>query len=320
MELKGIRVPRFHSLCYTKSASCVCSSSALSFFRLGNCETPASGASSQLFLSIAMAQHTENVASVPPGLRSAAAAARAEVSGIARPQRVKDSAQVHMSVPAPEVAVPQGDTYESLMRLPRALFTEKLKAGSYTDVQACCKALSISTKGSPDELENRLVAYQDDFVGKAESGGRSQPPTTDVEDDSFADSKLPWTSVLPARLPSGGALVDPLPDPWRAYIGTPHATRRSSGAHSGSSPLLNQSIQNLEAFPADTNAPALPPIAPSPAPQQTDDPDSILQALLQSQNALLQGVNEMLANTATTQTLTRFHELQSREMQTYVET
>ena len=45
----------------------------------------------------------------------------------------------------------------------------------------------------------------------------------------------------------------------------------------------------------------------------------ILQALLQGQNALLQGVNDMHANIVTTQTVARFHELQSREMQTYVQ-
>ena len=141
-----------------------------------------------------------------------------------------------------------------------------------------------------------------------------------------AISTGPW--LLPEPLPVAAAhdpllstniAVDHLPDPWRAYIGTPHATRRSSGARSGLSPLLNQNRQSLEAFLADTTAPALPPIAPTPAPQQHDGPDAILQALLQGQNALLQGVNEMRANMVTTQTLAKFHELQSREMQTYVQ-
>ena len=47
--------------------------------------------------------------------------------------------------------------------------------------------------------------------------------------------------------------ADLLPDPWRAYITTPHATRRATGAHSGLSPLLKQSRQRLEAFLAEAS-------------------------------------------------------------------
>ena len=79
-----------------------------------------------------------------------------------------------------------------------------------------------------EEVEKRRGASVDE-----------KPQTIDIEDDSFADS-MPWTIVLPAPLPTINCAVVPLPDPWRAYIGTPHATRRSSGARSGLSPLLNQ--------------------------------------------------------------------------------
>ena len=182
---------------------------------------------------------------------------------------------------------------------------------------ALCVLRAFMGFGKAGTKEANKVLIFEEVEKRRGASVEEKPPTMDI-DDEFADS-LPWTNVLPAPLPTTNGAVDLLPDPWRAYIGTPHATRRSSGARSGLSPLLNQNRQSLEAFLADTTAPALPPIAPTPAPQQHDGPDAILQALLQGQNALLQGVNEMRANMVTTQTLAKFHELQSREMQTYVQ-
>ena len=77
--------------------------------------------------------HVEIAASVSrTGLRSAAAAARAEVSGIASPPRkVSSQVSAHISATGDDrapfqqvVRIAQGDTYESLMLLPRASFAE----------------------------------------------------------------------------------------------------------------------------------------------------------------------------------------------------
>ena len=92
--------------------------------------------------------HVDASVSLPrPGLRSAAAAARAEVSGIASPTRV--SSQVcDPSVATGDdrapfqqvIRVSQGESYESLMRLPRAVFAEKLKRW---DICRCARLLQI---------------------------------------------------------------------------------------------------------------------------------------------------------------------------------
>ena len=103
-------------------------------------------------------------------------------------------------------------------------------------------------------------------AAKLRAGATKDGPlqTPDLEDDAFADSTstTQWTNMLPAPLPaSGGLPVDVLRDPWRAYIGTPHATRRSAGAHFGLSQLLNQSHQSLGAFLVDASGASLTPIA-----------------------------------------------------------
>ena len=116
--------------------------------------------------------HVEIAASVSrPGLRSAAAAARAEVSGIESPLRPASQAHVPISTKGDNrapfeqvVRVSQRETYESLMLLLRASFAEKLKAGSYDDLQPFCKVVQLSAKGSRDDLEGRRIAHHDDFV------------------------------------------------------------------------------------------------------------------------------------------------------------
>ena len=207
--------------------------------------------------------------------------------------------------------------------------------------------MELFANRSKDELITRLYKHKEEFdagdiVPKSPEGRDGQERqvrpgaaaaklraeatkdaplhSPELDDDSFADTAVPWTNILPAPLPPNRDLrSDPLPDPWKAYIGTPHATRRSAGAHSGLTPLLNRNRQSLEAFLADTSGPSLAPFAAIPPPQHTDGPDAVLQALLRGQNALLEGVNEMRANMVTTQTLAKFHELQAREMQTYVQ-
>ena len=123
---------------------------------------------------------------------------------------------------------------------------------------------------------------------------------------------MPWTNALPAPH-SGGSLWDPLPGPWRAYIGIVNATRRSAGAYSKLTPLFNRSHQSIAAFHADTSGLYFAPIAAIPPPQHSDGTDTVLQAFLHCQNALLQGVSEMLTNMATLWTLAKFHELHTRE-------
>ena len=121
--------------------------------------------------------HVDASVSLPrPGLRSAAAAARAEIYGIASPTRVssqvRDSSVATGEDRAPSqqvIRVSQGESYESLMLLPRAEFADKLKGGTYVDLQGFCKVVQVSAKGSRDELAGRLIAFHNDFVGVGDS-------------------------------------------------------------------------------------------------------------------------------------------------------
>ena len=172
--------------------------------------------------------HVETVASVSrPGLRSAAAAARAEVSGIASPPRTNATQSVPISATGDDRApfqqvlqVSQGTSYESLMLLPRASFAEKLKAGSYVDLQAFCKVVHELAKGSRDDLEGRLISYHDDFVGTAATG---QPQLSQSVQD--VNMNLPTVPAFPTS--NQHAVVsqaqDPLlkSDPWKAFVGSP---------------------------------------------------------------------------------------------------
>ena len=117
--------------------------------------------------------HVDASVSLPrPGLRSAAAATRAAVSGIASPTRVSSQVCVP-SVAAGDdrapfqqvIRVSQGESYESLMQLPRAEFAEKLKGGTFVDLQGFLQIRASSSEGPRDDLEGRLIAFHNDFVG-----------------------------------------------------------------------------------------------------------------------------------------------------------
>ena len=106
-------------------------------------------------------------------------------------------------------------------------------------------------------------------------------------------------------------VVDPLSkqDPWRSFVGTPQATHRGAGAHSGMTPQLQKAHESLEAFLSGTGTPTLEPV---PSPVAGAGPDAMLQAVVS-------GVNELRANAVTRQTLTKLYEFQSEEMRVYVQ-
>ena len=85
------------------------------------------------------------------------------------------------------------------------------------------------------------------------------------------------------------------------------------------SPKLERDLETLDAFLADIDGVSLPPI-PIPTPALPNDSASVLQALLEGQSALLQGVNELRANVVTKDHLRTFQALQSQAMHTYVQT
>ena len=130
----------------------------------------------------------------------------------------------------------------------------------------------------------------------------------ELVDDSFADD---LQQVTKAPDPFTGS------DPWRSYIGTPTRTQRSYGAKSGMTPVLLKAHESLDEFLSGVDGPAFSPI---PIASPVDgSPDSVLNAILSGQNALISGVNELRANAVTRQSLTQFYQLQSRAMQAYVQ-
>ena len=156
--------------------------------------------------------HMDASVSLPrPVLRSAAAAARAAVSGIASPTRAGSQVCVP-SVAAGDarlfqqvIPVSQGESYESLMRLPRAVFAEKVKGGTYVDLQGFCKVVQVSAKGSRDDLEGRLIAFHNDFVG-------------------IGDSQMSQDLTMRlAPVPAMPSFEDPLmkSEPWKAFVEHP---------------------------------------------------------------------------------------------------
>ena len=71
-------------------------------------------------------------------------------------------------------------------------------------------------------------------------------------------------------------------------------------------------------FFADIDGTSLLPI-PIPTPAVANDSNSVLQALLEGQSALIQGVNELRANAVTKEHLRTFQTLQAQAMHTYVQ-
>ena len=132
----------------------------------------------------------------------------------------------------------------------------------------------------------------------------------------FVWPPLPLPKPLPGAKPN---VQDPLvkSDPWKVFVVTPIKSQRGHDVHSGMTPQLHNERQTLEDFLAGTEASMT--AIPAPPMPQSNGPESILQVVLEGKNALLQGVNEMPANMVTTQTPAKFHELQSRDMQTYVQ-
>ena len=206
-------------------------------------------------------------------------------------------------------------SYASILLLSKVEFAAKLKDCQFVDLQGFCKAVSISAKGSRNELEARLLAFKDDYDSKENAistperrDGRKRSPYRgdvaaalreetekceksthlDLDDDSFADSGTATGPVI-APFPS-----DPLStaDPWRASIGTPARSRRAVDVHSGMSLQLQRERQTLDDFLAGIGSSMAP--IPSPAAPVSHDTASVLQALLEGQAALLQGVNDLL--------------------------
>ena len=123
-----------------------------------------------------------------------------------------------------------------------------------------------------------------------------------------------WPAVVP--FPSAdGRVHDPFThsDPWKGY-----ASQRSHAVHSGMSPKLERERESLDAFLADIDSTSLPPI-PIPTPAVANDSNSVLQALLEGQSALIQGDNELRANAVTKEHLRTFQNLQAQAMHTYVQ-
>ena len=80
-------------------------------------------------------------------------------------------------------------------------------------------------------------------------------------------------------------------------------------------PQLYKAHSTLEKCFAGTN-PFAPIIVVMP---QGGTSDAVLKVTLQNVTALIHGMHEMRASAVTRQTLTEFHQLQSNEMQTYVQ-
>ena len=148
----------------------------------------------------------------------------------------------------------------------------------------------------------------------------SHPEPLELDDDSFADGPVRDLPPAPA-LPNFDKLTAPDPfagsDPWRSYTGTPTRTQRSCGAKTGMTPVLLKAHESLDEFLSGVDGPAFSPI-PTTSPVD-GSPDSVLNAILSGQNALISGVNELRANAVTRQSLTQFYQLQSRAMQAYVQ-
>ena len=106
-------------------------------------------------------------------------------------------------------------------------------------------------------------------------------------------------------------------DAWRASIGTPVKSKRAVDVHSGMPPQLQRERQTLDDFLAGIGSSMAP--IPSPAAPVSHDTASVLQALLEGQAALLQGVKDLRANVVTPDQLQTFQQLQSQEMRTYVQ-
>ena len=105
-----------------------------------------------------------------------------------------------------------------------------------------------------------------------------------------------------------------------SFYGTPlGATQRSQGVHSGWTPQLEERHQTLTSFltgvPGLEALSTLPQAPPLPGSEVVDP---TLQALLDGQQALLRGVNELRSSVVTRDSLTQFYQLQRDEMQTFV--
>ncbi len=96
----------------------------------------------------------------------------------------------------------------------------------------------------------------------------------------------------------------------RFAISSPQLTQRSQGAHSGLTPQVENTRQTVDDFLASAvpSLAALP--VPPPMPGATVDP---------TLKAILEGVNELRANTVTKQTMQEFHMLQRAEYQAFVQ-
>ena len=57
-------------------------------------------------------------------------------------------------------------SYASILLLSNLEFAAKLKDCQFVDLHGFCKAVSISAKGSRNELEARLLAFKDDHDSK----------------------------------------------------------------------------------------------------------------------------------------------------------
>ena len=61
----------------------------------------------------------------------------------------------------PVTRVGEPESYASMLLLSKVEFIEKLKSGTFTNVQSFCKAMQISAKGGRTKLESRLIDYKD---------------------------------------------------------------------------------------------------------------------------------------------------------------
>ena len=130
--------------------------------------------------------------------------------------------------------------------------------------------MKVSAKGSRDDLEGRLIAFHNDFIG--------------VGDSQMSQDATRCLAPVPA-MPSFNdpiakrGVQDPLmkSDPWKAFVGTLVKSQRGHDVHSGWTPQLQRERQKVTDFLAGTEASMIPiPAPPMPA---GDDTASVLKAL-----------------------------------------